>query len=277
MIQIPKLRPKDVYKWFDTPQPKGIHSTLQRLFDVQIDFPKIAFIDGPSPIWYNPLTIRIEFAYAHLNKNLAANMSDGTCKTVDQYLAMSFAEEDTHYIHDRLTPQNSRKYLDMLLEAMNKQNGKSLVDGLNIGAQIEGVGKIGYQEIISKLNPEYDKEKEWGSILKIAKARFNSISSFLERTNNLGIVNIGIRKFLVQERDKGLVETAYDWADVIYKDIASSAGHKVADIFRERYAGRFGELIRRDLEPDRSLYNIIDQLLDAQGARHFYRFFGIAI
>lgn len=262
-----KLSYKDLNRWANTQDPVKVHREMQKIWDTDIECPEL-IISLERKSMYSPFDGRIYLNASDVRRSVDSLTKYGLCKTSEEALAGIYAEEDTHHITCRLVPENS-DYIIILAESVQQSSGELLVKGFNIGSQVEGIGKIGRSEVLSKFGSEYSIDKENRTTEMMRQELEPTLIEIARSLRYLPFSVTDTKTFLKKYPN---LEKAFI---LLSSQIPSSAGFKVARIFQERFAGRLPELIRQRLEPDPSLNPTILEAIDLFAAREFYNRIGL--
>jgi len=264
------LHPKGLNRWLKESAP-GVHSQLQAYWDTDASPPNVivslematGYVPEHGTVYFNPsLTL----------DQIKEMLENHICETVGQVLTAIYGEEDTHYISSLFVPEFYLECKKLSEKALREKDGQMLVRELNIRSQEEAIGKIGYDEAISRAYLQYDADRGAKVVLeKLQKGstkRADKINRMLDEY--FFAIEIGAA---VPEATKGVISLY----SAVTTQIGSIAGHNVSKIFRKEFDGRMRELIRRKIEYDPSLDPIVIETIDICGARELYRRLGMKL
>jgi hypothetical protein len=265
-----KLRPKDLNKWLKESAP-GVHMQLQSYWDTDASPPNVVvsleMATGCIP----------EYGIVHFNPSLISDqveemLENRICETAEQVLTGIYGEEDTHHISSLFVPEFHLECKKLYEKAFTEKDGQILIRLLNIRSQEEGIGKIGYDEAISRAYSQYDADRKAKFVLEKLQKSSAKRADKIDRM--LGKYFLAIRiGAAIPEAAKGII-SLYSFA---INQTSSIAGYNVSKIFRKEFDGRMRELIRRKIEYDPSLDPIVIETIDICGARELYRRLGMKL
>ena len=126
--------------------------------------------------------------------------------------------------------------------------------------RVEGIAKIGSQEV-SGVHPNFDHLL---SVLDVLNDTQQSLDAFDRSISNIDT--------------EIATEMLLKMAIKVHRYATSVAGVRVADIFRDRYNGKFGKLIRADLRPDQGLDSILmETIRRIPEFNRVYKYFNIQV
>jgi len=266
-----KISYRDLNEWTKGPVPLEIYLSLQDIWKTDIKQPRVQVTTAGFTELFNDKKI-VYFATRSTEWMANSLVNHGLCRTIEDALAGMYAEEGTHYIASMLVPRNAEIVGKRRLEAVEKSNPRLFLESVNIATQFEAIGKIGFNEILRQRSAGYSFEKhlqfdKCEDMRKLAEQSENylrnSLKSFPRKFPSL---------IVLLEKNERLTNRFIESTLKLY----STAGVKLALDLREKFAGRFPELIRRNLEYDPSVDSIIREYVDLCGDRALFEYLGLA-
>ena len=249
---------KDLRKWIND-NGQQLYEELQEFWETDFPHPRIN-ITTSGGTGYSSLDSGI-----YLNVNQISGLIDheirhGLYDTVDKGLRTIFGEETTHYLNDKSASQNIQRADDIRIQAYKERSPRLLLNSVSVGGQVEGIAKIGSQEV-SGVHPNFDHLL---SVLDMLNNTRQSLDAF---DSNISKIDTEIATGMLLKM-----------AIKVHRYVTSVAGVRIVDIFRDRYNGKFGELIRADLKPDQGLDSIlIETIRRVPEFNRVYKYFNIQV